>query len=198
MVSVQGGAALAKGLFPALGPVGTVSLRIGLSALILVLVYRPPLGSFGKQQWRAVIPYGVVLGMMNLSFYLALARIPLGLAVTLEFTGPLTVAVFASRRVQDFLWILLAAAGIALIAPWRAGSNVNGLGVLLALTAGVCWALYIVLGARTSRLFESGAGVAAGMLFATLTILPLTLGAHTLNRLNIKLLIVGLRRGHFI
>ncbi|MDQ2711173.1 MAG: DMT family transporter [Acidobacteriota bacterium] len=192
MVSVQGGAALAKGLFPVLGPVGTVSLRIALSALILTLVYRPSFGSFGPQQWRAVVPYGVVLGMMNLSFYLALARIPLGLAVTLEFTGPLAVAVFASRRVQDFLWILLAATGIALIAPWSAGSNVDGHGVLLALVAGVCWALYIVLGARVSRLFASGAGVATGMWFATLAILPVTLGTHSLTHVNSKLLIAGL------
>ena len=118
MISVQGGAALAKGLFPVLGPAGTVGLRIGLSALILLAVFRPRLNRLNAAQWRVMIPYGVVLGVMNLLFYLSLSRIPLGLAVTVEFIGPLAVAVFGSRKAVDLLWVVLAAAGIALITPW--------------------------------------------------------------------------------
>ncbi|HET9451434.1 MAG TPA: EamA family transporter, partial [Aggregicoccus sp.] len=115
IVSVQGGAALAKGLFAALGAAGTAGVRITLSAAVLLALFRPPLARLRAAQWRAIVPYGLVLGSMNLAFYLALERIPLGLAVTLEFLGPLGVAVLGSRRAVDFLWVALAAAGIALL-----------------------------------------------------------------------------------
>src|SRR5688500_18155561 len=167
ILSVQGGAALAKGLFPALGPSGTVGLRIGISALILLAVFRPRLHRLNAQQWRVVIPYGVVLGVMNLVFYHSLARIPLGLAVTVEFIGPLSVAVFGSRKLIDVVWVVLAGAGIALITPWTAGSGVDPLGVALAFGAGICWALYIVIGQRLSHLLPGGAAVSIGMLVAT-------------------------------
>src|SRR3954468_19458332 len=145
MISVQGGAALAKGLFPALGPAGTVGLRIGLSALILLAAFRPPLRRMTAEQWRLLIPYGVVLGIMNMVFYFSLSRIPLGLAVTVEFIGPLGVAVFGSRKAIDITWVVLAAAGIALITPWTGGSSADLMGVAFAFAAGVCWAAYIVL-----------------------------------------------------
>jgi inner membrane transporter RhtA len=173
IVSVQGGAALAKGLFPALGPAGTVGLRIGLSALILLAAFRPPLTKLTATQWRAVIPYGMVLGVMNLLFYSAISRIPLGLAVTVEFVGPLGVAVFGSRKAVDVLWVVLAGAGIALITPWTAGSGVDPVGVLLAFAAGCCWAAYIVLGGRLSRLLPGGAAVSTGMLVGALTAVPI-------------------------
>ncbi|HEX9936916.1 MAG TPA: DMT family transporter [Longimicrobium sp.] len=173
IVSVQGGAALAKGLFPALGASGTVGLRIGLSALILLAAFRPPLTRLTATQWRAVIPYGMVLGVMNLLFYSAIARIPLGLAVTVEFVGPLGVAVFGSRKAVDVLWVVLAGAGIALITPWTAGSGVDPVGVLLAFAAGCCWAAYIVLGGRLSRLLPGGAAVSTGMLVGALTAVPI-------------------------
>ncbi len=189
---MQGGAALAKGMFPELGAIGTVTLRIALSALILAIVFRPPLLRFQAAQWRAVVPYGVVLGVMNISFYLALQRIPLGLAVTLEFTGPLAVAVLGSRRGRDVLWIALAGIGVALIAPRGGGSsNINGSGVCLALIAGACWGTYIVLGGRVSRLFAGSAGVAAGMLFATLTVVPIALATHSLAHMRPALLGTG-------
>ena len=99
--SVQGGATIAKGLFPVIGAAGTAAVRIGLSAIILLAVFRPPVHRFTAAQWRAVVPYGVSIGVMNLLFYQALVRIPLGLAVTLEFVGPLGVAIVASRRALD-------------------------------------------------------------------------------------------------
>lgn len=193
VVSVQGGAAFAKEVFPALGAAGTAGLRISLSALMLCAVMRPPLARLTRAQWSAAIPYGVVLGAMNLSFYLALARIPLGLAVTLEFVGPLALAVFGSRRVLDFLWVLLAAVGIALIAPWRGGLGaLDVLGVLLALFAGGCWAAYILLGGRVSRAFPGAQGVATGMLFASLTVLPFSFAEGLAARLTPPLFAAGL------
>ena len=172
ILSVQGGAALAKGLFPALGPSGTVGLRVGLSALILVAAFRPRLHRFTAAQWRLVLLFGVVLGVMNLVFYQSISRIPLGLAVTLEFIGPLSVAVFASRRLVDAVWVVLAGAGIALITPWTAGSGVDPFGVGLALAAGVCWALYIIIGQRLSHLLPGGAAVSTGMVVAALVVVP--------------------------
>jgi inner membrane transporter RhtA len=176
ILSVQGGAALAKGLFPALGPTGTVGLRIGLSALILLAAFRPPLHRLTGAQWRAVVPYGVVLGVMNLVFYHALSRIPIGLAVTVEFVGPLGVAVFGSRRAVDLAWVVLAGAGIALITPWT-GGNVDPLGVALAFAAGCCWAGYIVLGGRLSRVLPGGAAVSTGMLVSAVTVVPFAAAA---------------------
>jgi inner membrane transporter RhtA len=173
MISVQGGAALAKGLFPVLGPAGTVGLRIGISALILLAAFRPSLTRLDAVQWRAIIPYGVVLGLMNMLFYFSLARIPLGLAVTVEFSGPLAVAVFHSRKAVDLLWVVLAAAGIALITPWTGSGGVDPTGVLLAGAAGACWAAYILLGGRLSRILHGGAAVATGMMVAAITAVPI-------------------------
>ncbi|WP_285058206.1 EamA family transporter [Pedobacter ginsengisoli] len=171
IVSVQAGAAIAKGLFPALGATGTASVRIGLSALILLAVNRPNLKRLNKAQWRAVIPYGLCLGAMNMIFYMSLERIPLGLAVTLEFIGPLLLAVAGSRRLIEFLWVLLAAAGIAFIAPWSEKS-IDLIGALMALLAGGFWAGYIVLGRRTSKILDGGQAVTIGMVFATMIVLP--------------------------
>ena len=171
IISVQTGAAIAKTLFPVLGAAATASLRIGLSAIILWAVYRPNLFKINRNQWRIVIPYGVSLGTMNLIFYLALERIPIGLAVTLEFIGPLVVAVLGSKRLLDYLWVLLAAAGILLIAPWS-NDKIDLIGVVFALLAGALWATYIILGGKISKIMKSGEAVATGMLFGTLVILP--------------------------
>ena len=193
VVSVQGGAAFAKGMFPALGAAGTAGVRIGLCALMVFAAFRPPLSRLTRAQWGAAIPYGVVLGAMNLSFYMALERIPLGLAVTLEFVGPLSLAVFGSRRPSDFLWVVLAAVGIALIAPWRASdSALDLLGVLLALLAGGFWAAYIVLGGRVSKVLPGGQGVATGMLFGALAVLPFSFAEGLASRLTPALFAAGL------
>jgi inner membrane transporter RhtA len=193
IVSVQGGAAVAKGLFPVLGPAGMTGLRIGLAALLLLALLRPPLHRFTRAQWAAVVPYGVVLGAMNLSFYLSLARIPLGLAVTLEFLGPLGVAVAGSRRASDVLWVVLAAAGVLLLAPWGGRTDALDLGgVGLALLAGACWAAYILLGGRVSRQLPSGHAVAVGMVFAAVTAAPLTVPALAAAHLTPGILAAGL------
>ena len=186
IVSVQGGAAIAKWLFPVLGAPATAGLRIALSAVMLLAVFRPPLARLTAAQWKVAAPFGMCLGLMNVVFYLSLARIPLGLAVTIEFVGPLGVAVFGSRRPLDLGWVVMAGAGIALIAPWSE-SGVDGLGVLYALLAGLCWATYIVLGARLARLVRGGAAVSAGMVVATLMIFPLALASGGLARVTPRL-----------
>lgn len=189
MISVQGGAALAKGLFPALGPAGTVGLRIGLSALILLVAFRPRLSAV---PWRAIVPYGVVLGVMNALFYFSLARIPLGLAVAVEFSGPLAVAVFGSRKAVDLVWVALAAAGIALITPWSGSHGVDPVGVLLAGAAGACWAAYILLGGRVSQTLPGGVAVAAGMTVAAITIVPIAAAMGGFAHLTVGLFVAGL------
>jgi inner membrane transporter RhtA len=170
---------------------GTVGLRVGLSAIMLLAAFRPRLRRVTAAQWRAVIPYGLVLGTMNIVFYLALSRIPLGVAVAVEFVGPLAVAVFGSRRAVDMAWVVLAAAGIALIAPW-AGGGADALGVALALAAGACWAAYILLGGRVSRLIPGGAPVATGMMIASFVALPAAVATGGFARLTLPLFAAGI------
>lgn len=191
IISVQSGAAIAKGLFPAIGAAGTASLRIGISALLLWAVYRPNLKKITANQWKLVIPYGLSLGAMNLIFYLSIERIPIGLAVTLEFIGPLLVAVLGSKRIIDFFWVLLAAAGIVLIAPWY-NDGIDILGVLFALLAGALWAAYIVLGGKISKIMKGGDAVTIGMLFASLLIVPFGILSKGLSNLTPPLLGLGI------
>ncbi|GBF06547.1 PecM-related protein [Deinococcus aerius] len=173
MLSIQGGAAFAKTLFPALGAAGTTALRVTLAAAILSLVFRPNLRALTPAAWRAVLPYGAALGLMNLSFYLSLTRLPLGLAVTLEFVGPLVLSLVLSRRMRDLLWVALAALGIVLIAPHGGGEgHLDLLGAALALTAGAFWALYILAGGKLGRRVPGVTGVVAGMIVAALVTLP--------------------------
>lgn len=190
IISVQCGAAIAKSLFPAIGAAGTASIRIGVSALILLLAYRPNLKAITREQWKIVVPYGLALGAMNLIFYLAIERIPIGLAVTLEFIGPLLVAIIGSKRLIDYCWILLAAAGIVLIAPWS-NERIDPLGVLFALIAGGLWAAYIVLGGKISRIMNDGQAVSTGMLFAAILILPFGFYENGLANLTPKLFGMG-------
>jgi inner membrane transporter RhtA len=190
IISVQGGASIAKGLFPVLGAGGTTLIRVGLSAAILLAVNRTNFRHLTRQQWQAVIPYGVILGVMNLVFYLAISRIPLGLGVTLEFIGPLMVAVFGSRRAMDVLWVLLAATGIVLIAPWDTKS-VDPIGVILALLAGAFWAAYILLGARVSKVLNDRDAVTIGMVFGTLAVLPFGISGGGLHQLTPIMFLTG-------
>jgi len=172
MISIQLGASIAKELLPSVGPSGATALRTLIAATLLWVVWKPWRAPWTATWLRAVVVYGACLGAMNLLFYCALARIPLGLAVALEFVGPLGVALFASRRAVDFAWTVAAAAGILLIVPLRAGSGVDPIGIGFALAAGVCWALYIVFGQRASNAGASGPTAATGMAVAALVTLP--------------------------
>ncbi|WP_430913398.1 EamA family transporter [Methylobacterium sp. sgz302541] len=171
MVSIQGGAALAKSLFPLVGAAGVTALRVGFSAAILTAVWRP---------WRRVVPlrdmaaialYGVVLGGMNLLFYLSLRTIPLGVAVAIEFVGPLGVALASSRRPSDLAWIGLAVLGLGLLLPLSGSAAINPAGAALALAAGLCWAFYILAGQRAGRV-DGGLAVSLGMSVAALVVVP--------------------------
>src|SRR5271170_4812113 len=144
MVCFQVGAAMAKGLFPVVGAAGTTALRMALAALMLLAVWRPWRMRLTLGQIRVIVIYGLALGWMNLFFYLSLRSIPLGIAVALEFTGPLALAMAASRRAIDFVWIVMAALGLIALLPLGLGSKpLDSLGVGCGLAAGLCWALYI-------------------------------------------------------
>jgi inner membrane transporter RhtA len=171
VASVQLGAAVATTLFDELGPAGTVLLRTGFAAVALLLLWRPQIRGRSGGALRDAVLFGLALAGMNLSFYGALDRIPLGIAVTFEFTGPFAVAVVASRRTSDLLWVALAAAGIVLLSPGIHGS-LDATGVLLALLAGAFWATYIVLAARVGRAFSGAQGLTIAMVVATLVLLP--------------------------
>ena len=173
MVSFQIGAAFAKQLIPVLGAPGTTALRLGISALLLLIVQRPWRSTPTGAAWRWILPYGLSLGAMNAIFYVALARIPLGIAVAIEFVGPLGVAVYASRRRIDYLWVLLAVVGLALLLPIRSGAaSLDLLGVACALAAGVGWALYILFGQKAGRAHGPTAAT-WGLLVAAALVVPL-------------------------
>lgn len=159
-VSVQFGAAFGATIFDAVGPGGASLLRQAFAALILLAIWRPRLRSYARADLRLAAAFGVTLGLMNLCFYEALARIPLGVCVTIEFIGPVAVAVAFSRRALDLLWIVLAVAGIVLLAdPFGAG-GVDRTGLAFILAAGACWAVYIVLAQRATRVFDGSTGLA--------------------------------------
>ena len=173
MITIQSGASIAKQLFPLIGPEGTTALRLGFSALALWLVFRPWRALPQGRDWQAVIVYGLCLGGMNILFYLAIARIPLGIGVALEFTGPLAVALFSSRRTRDLIWVGFAIAGILLLLPDMHGVDaLDPVGVALALAAGACWAGYILFGKKTNTQSSGGITVALGMTVAALVLVP--------------------------
>jgi inner membrane transporter RhtA len=172
LICFQLGATLAKGLFPIVGAGATAALRLAIASLILLAVWRPWHIRFTPRQLRTLIIYGVAMGWMNYFFYLALSYIPLGITMALEFTGPLGVALFASRRPIDFLWVLLAALGlIALLPLGLGGQPLSVLGVAYALAAGGCWALYILFG-RRAGLAHGGQITALGTVIGAVIIVP--------------------------
>jgi inner membrane transporter RhtA len=178
MVCFQLGAALAKELFPIVGAGSTAALRLAIAAIILLAVWRPWHIRFTKGQLLTLIVYGLAMGWMNFFFYLALSYIPLGITMALEFTGPLGVALFASRRPVDFLWILLAALGLAALLPLGMGAApLSVLGVVYALAAGACWALYIVFGRRAGT-DHGGQITSLGTVIGACMIVPIGL-AHS-------------------
>ena len=191
IVSVQVGAAVATTLFDELGPAGTVLVRVLFSAVVLIAIWRPALSVLRGERARDVALFGLSLAAMNFSFYEALDRIPLGIAVTLEFVGPLGVALAASRRATDLLWVALAAAGIVLLAP-ASGGGLDELGVFFALVAGGFWAAYIVLSARVGRSFEGGTGLALAMVVATVLLVPVGVPAAGAELFEVDLLAAGL------
>ncbi|KTS29963.1 threonine/homoserine exporter RhtA [Pantoea stewartii] len=175
MLSLQGGASLAKTLFPTVGATGITALRLGFGTVILCLIFKPWRLRFRPEQRMPLIIYGLALGTMNFLFYLSIRTVPLGIAVGLEFVGPLTLALLGSRRPLDFLWVILAVIGLWFLLPFSTGiTSVDPIGALFALGAGVCWAVYILSGQRAGA--EHGAAtVAIGSLIASLIFVPVGL-----------------------
>lgn len=192
MTSIQGGAALAKTLFPLVGAPGITALRLGLGTLILCVIFKPWRLRFTRKQLLPLICYGVALGGMNYSFYLALRTVPLGIAVALEFTGPLALALAGSRRPLDFLWVLLALLGLWLLLPiGKDISSVDPQGALLAVMAGAFWAIYILSGQRAGA--EHGpATVAMGSLIASVIFVPLGMAYASAGLWSLSLIPVAL------
>jgi inner membrane transporter RhtA len=179
MVSVQVGAALVKGLFPAVGVAGATTLRLTLASLMLVVVWRPWRPGSRPRQLHTILIYGASMGLMNLLFYSALERIPLGIAVAVEFAGPLGVALAASRRAVDFAWIVLAAAGIVALLPFGieppgiGARALSATGIAFALGSGACWAVYIVCGKRAGAAHGGAATTALGTLVGAVLVAPI-------------------------
>ncbi|HDS6502637.1 TPA: threonine/homoserine exporter RhtA [Enterobacter asburiae] len=179
MLSIQSGASLAKSLFPMVGAPGVTALRIVLGTAILVVIFKPWRLRFKKEQRLPLLFYGLSLGAMNYLFYLSIQTIPLGIAVALEFTGPLAVALFSSRRPVDFIWVVLAVLGLWFLLPLGQGvAEIDLTGAALALGAGACWAVYILTGQRAGE--EHGpATVALGSLIAAIVFVPIGMAQAT-------------------
>ncbi|NMO53585.1 EamA family transporter [Actinoplanes sp. TBRC 11911] len=171
IASVQVGSAVARTLFDDLGAAGVTLLRLGLAAVILAVATRPRLRTWSGAAWRAAVLLGVVMAAMNLIFYLSLRTVPLGIAVTVEFLGPLLLALVQTRRVIDMLWAALAATGVVLLGLANGGTAPIG-GLVLAFLAGLCWAGYIVLSSRLGRVVPGTSGLTVSVGVAALLVLP--------------------------
>ncbi|NQV45263.1 MAG: EamA family transporter [Rhodospirillales bacterium] len=168
------GAAFAYFLFPMIGPLGTVSLRLAFSAVVLILITRPALASLRHRQSWMILVYGLLMAAMNSSFYSAIDRIPLGIAITVAFIGPLSISVLMSRRPLDFVWVALAVAGILLLTP-DIGGSLDPVGLLLAAMDGICWSGLVLISPRIAKFAPGNTGLALGMSVAALTMLPIGL-----------------------
>ena len=189
IASVQLGAGFAKSLFDDVAPTTIVWLRLVTSALVLVAVLRPRVRGRSRGDWAVVLAFAASLALMNWAIYQSFARIPLGVAVTIEFVGPLALAVLGSRRARDLLWVLLAGAGVALLG--LDGEHVSLAGAGFALLAGGAWAAYILLSARTGRHWEGLDGLAVASLLATLLLTPFALGTGGDDLLDPRVLVIG-------
>ena len=189
IASVQFGSAIAAKLFAAIGPGGAVLMRLAFASIVLVAIWRPGIRGRSRRDLLLAALFGLILAGMNLSFYEALHRIPLGIAVTIEFVGPLAVAVGGSRRPLDLVWVALAAGGIVALTH-GASHGLNTLGVVFALVAGTCWAAYILVNARVGRAFERGTGLALAMCVGSVAALPAGViqgGGHLLEPRSLAL-----------
>jgi inner membrane transporter RhtA len=190
IASVQFGAALSTKLFAAIGPGGAVLLRLFFASVILMLLWRPRIRGRSRHELLLAAVFGLVLAGMNLAFYESISRIPLGIAVTVEFVGPMAVALAGSRKKLDFLWIALAALGI--VALMRGDTHgLNTLGVILALVAGCLWGAYIVVNARVGSTFEHGSGLALAMCVATVLEAPVGVAQGGASLLHAHWLLLG-------
>jgi inner membrane transporter RhtA len=188
--SVQIGAAIAKSLFDEIGSGGAVFLRVLAAAIALALVWRPRIAGHSRRDLVLALLFGFCLAGMNFSIYASFDRIPLGVAVTLEFVGPLAVAVFGSRRALDLVWVAMATAGILLLSDFG-GADLDGLGVALALLAGCFWGAYILLSARVGQAFPGSTGLALAMVIAVVPLAPIGVAEGGSDLLRPEILVVA-------
>jgi inner membrane transporter RhtA len=188
--SVQFGAALATKLFDRVGPAGAVTLRLGLAAVALAAVARPRFRSIRRRDLGVAIAFGLVLAAMNLCFYEAIARIPLGVAVTIEFSGPLALALIGSRRWLDLVWAVLAGTGVALFTSGGSG-HLDPVGIVFAFLAGAGWIGYILLSKETGRRFDARTGLGIAMVTGALAVLPAGLAAGGAGLFHLDVLLLG-------
>lgn len=177
MFSVQFGGAMAVNLIHMVGVLGSVALRLVIAAVVLMLIARPRLRGYHRSDWLTVLAFGVALAAMNVAFFAAIARLPVGVAVTIEFIGPLGLAALLSRHWFDGIAVIVAAAGVVLTSGILTESwdDIDGVGIVLALAAGLSWALYILLSGRTGRRFPGVKGLALAMVVAAVITMPLGL-----------------------
>lgn len=194
-LSLQFGSALAVQLFPEIGPFGTTTLRLGIAALVLLVLVRPRLHRYTREQWLAMLGFGLVLGAMNGTFYVSISRIELGTAVAIEFLGPLTLAAVLSTRRSDLLWVLLALLGVSMfgIESMLGVAQLDVIGVLFALIAAVLWGLYVLVSARVGQLVPGQGGLAAALAIGALVLVPFGAGGvvEAVTRPPLLLLAVG-------
>ena len=192
LISLCAGTSFAKSMFPLIGAEGTTTYRLVFSTLILMAFWRPWRRRWTGADLPALLLYGVPMGAMNLLFYSALKTVPFGLAVAIEFTGPLAVALWASRKPLDYVWVVLAVLGLVLILPWPGSSDpLDPVGMGFALAAGCCWALYIVFGQRVAARYGALA-TPMGMLIAAMLVTPVGLSVAGSALLDSHLLLTGL------
>ncbi|SFW56235.1 EamA family transporter [Luteibacter sp. UNCMF366Tsu5.1] len=185
------GTSFAKKLFPLIGAEGTSALRVGFSALVLLIFWRPWRWPLSRRDAGYVVRYGLTLGVMNLLFYLALRTIPFGIAVAIEFSGPLAVAMWSSRRPVDFVWLASAVVGLVMLLPLGHQSALDPVGVMFALAAAVCWALYILFGKQAGHL-HAGHSVSLGLVAASLVVVPFGVAHAGVRLLDPGILAAGL------
>lgn len=190
IVSTQLGSAMAKSLFNTLNPSAVVLLRVAFAAMVLMLLWKHQIKEIFLQNWGVLIPFGLSLALMNLTFYLAIERIPIGIVVALEFIGPLGLAIANSRRLIDLLWVIFAGIGIVLLAP-IGGLSLDLIGIALALTAGGFWAVYILLSVKVGRALPGGVGLALAMTVGAIFLFPIGVVAGGLTLFEPKLLLMG-------
>ncbi|SCB84261.1 EamA family transporter [Gilliamella intestini] len=188
MISVQGSASIAKYLFPVLGPEGMTAWRLFFSSIMLIFIFKPWRKTMTKQALKYVFLYGISIGCMNLAFYNAIARIPLGIAVAIELTGPIIVAMCSSRKLLDFIWLGIAIIGLSMLLPlYQVSDNLDPIGILFALLAGSGWACYILFGRKASTIYGS-ASVAIGSVIASCFLFPIGIWQSGSTMFSLELL----------